>query len=72
MNKSMMQAYRWMNDEYIHWDRKDSTHIVVYTNGYKTQQAYDIEAKLMTYKFNAMSMDYDSISGKTWTVYKHR
>lgn len=64
------EYYQALNDNYVHWDRRDEDHIVVWTSGYRTAECYEIERFLMKGKFFALSMDFDSLCGKTKTVYK--
>lgn len=70
MNKQ--RAYNILNKNHIHWDRRDKNTIVVFTDGYLTALAYKIEEVLMQAKFQCAEMNYDGISGKTVSVYKHK
>lgn len=69
---SNQQAYETLTKNCIHWDRKDDKHIIVWTSGYKTNQAYEIERYLLTAAMVAVDQQFDNISGKTFTIYKHK
>lgn len=66
------QAYQELSAKHVHWDRKDATHIVVWTSGYKTNDCHEIEKFLMRAGMWATSQEYDQLCGKTRTVYCHR
>ncbi len=57
----------------VHWDRKDKNHIIVWTSGYKTAECHEIERYLMdNFKMTCMSQKFDSLCGKTVSVFKHK
>lgn len=64
-------AYDWLNGMRAHWGRKSANEIFVWTSGYCTQDCHDLEEALMAFGFSAMSRDFDSLCGKTVTVYWH-
>lgn len=66
------QAYQALSNANVHWDRKDNNHIVVWTSGYKTQDAYNIEKFLNQAGMQCLEMRFDKICGKTQAVYKHK
>ena len=66
------QAYEALSNSNVHWDRQDASHIVIWTSGYITADAMNIERFLRQAGMVAMSQDYDSVCGKTKTLYKHK
>lgn len=62
----------YLNSIYAHWGRRDDRDIYVYTSGYRTSEAYDIEKQLRKYGFFAISIDFDEQCGKTKIVYRSR
>lgn len=66
------QAYQKLTDKNVHWDRKDSGHIIVWTSGYKTQDCHNIESFLMQAGMYIVKQDFDQMSGKTYSIYKHK
>ena len=66
------EAYKELSDKHVHWDRKDSNHIIVWTNGYKTQDCHNIEKFLMQAGMFIVRQEFDKICGKTYSVYKHK
>ena len=69
---SNIDAYKALDEAGIHWDRKDANHIIVFTNGYRTREAVNIEQYLMQAGMILLSQDYDKISQKTWNLFKHK
>lgn len=70
--KHPRQAYEWLTKNNVHWDRKDSSHIVVWTSGYKTMLCQTIERSLMTAGMRCVVREFDKHCGKTYSVYKHQ
>lgn len=66
------QAYEILNKYYIHWSRKDAKHIIIWTSGYKTQEAHAIEALLRQAKMRIVEQEFDRMCGKTFSVFKHK
>lgn len=66
------KAYEILSQNHVHWDRKDKNHIVVFTLGYLTQDAHTIENFLNKAGMYAVDQKFDSICGKTATVYRHK
>lgn len=66
------QAYEALTKANAPWTRKDATHIVVYTSGYVTQEAHDIEKFLMQAGMRLVSQEFDKVCGKTFNVFKHK
>lgn len=67
-----MQACEALTTNHVHWDRKDTNHIVVWTSGYKTANHTSIETFLMQAGMRMVSEDYDTVCGKTRAIYKHK
>lgn len=73
MNKlSNKQAYEALTKANAHWDRKDANHIVVWTSGYVTQDAHNVEKFLMQAGMRIVEQEFDRICGKTKNVFKHK
>lgn len=66
------QAYDALDSSGLQWDRKDSTHILVWTTGYITQDAHNVERFLMQAGMRCISHDFDSHCGKTRSIFKHK
>ena len=66
------QAYQALTAANVHWDRKDAKHIVVFTSGYKCANCHNIEKYLMQAGMRIVSQEFDRMSGKTFSVYKHK
>lgn len=65
------QAYQQLSDNYVHWDRKDANHIIVWTSGYETADCHDIEEFLMRAGMRCCERKFDRMCGKTYSVYRH-
>ncbi len=52
------------------WDRKSPDELTLIFQGYKTQDAYDAEAKLMKLGGSVMDMKFDKHSGCTFVTVK--
>lgn len=66
------EAYKALSEANVHWDRKDASHIVVWTSGYKTEGMFEIEKFLMQAGMVCLSQDFDKQSGKTMSTFKHK
>lgn len=66
------QAYEVLSKNNVHWDRKDATHIVVYTGGNMTSDVYTVAEFLKKAGMVAIDMEFDQVCGKTRTVYRHK
>jgi hypothetical protein len=67
-----LQAYDALIKAHVHWSRQDANHIVVYTSGYITQEAHNIEKFLMQAGMRLVEQEFDRICGQTKNVFKHR
>ena len=65
------QAYQQLSDKHVHWDRKDSNHIIVWTSGYQTADCHRIEEFLIKAGMWCCERKFDSMCGKTYSVYQH-
>lgn len=70
----METFYRFLNDNHYFWDRKDDNHIWVALNGYRCydERRTALEAASKQVKAVLMQENWDSHSGKTFYVFKHR
>lgn len=66
------QAYEGLTKAHANWDRVSENEIVVWTSGYLTDDCRKVETYLMQAGMRATSQEFDSISGKTRTVYRHK
>lgn len=66
------QAYEALTKANAHWGRKDDKHIYVWTEGYKTADAHNVERFLMQAGMRCMSQEFDSVCGKTCSTFKHK
>lgn len=65
------EAYKQLTDRHVHWDRKDSNHIIVWTSGYKTADHRNIAKFLLQAKMVLVNEEFDNICGKTKGIFKH-
>lgn len=65
-------AYQALIKANVHWSRQDDNHIVVWTEGYLTQDCHNIEKFLLGAKMRIVKQEFDKYCGKTFTVYKHK
>lgn len=66
------QAYEGLTKAHANWDRVSEKEIVVWTSGYVTADCHLVEEYLMQAGMFVTSQDYDTICGKTRTVYRHK
>ncbi len=63
--------YQILVNKNTHWDRKDSKHIYIWTSGYKTMECYEYEKLLNKAKMVCVKRRFDTLCGKTFSLYKH-
>jgi hypothetical protein len=66
------QAYDALIESHVHWDRKDSQHIIIWTSGYKTADCMKIETFLMQAGMRCVKQEFDKHCGKTFSIFKHK
>lgn len=66
------KAYTALTAANVHWDRKGPKKIIVWTPGYNTQAANQIETFLNQYGFRVIGQNFDSVCGKTFTIFSHK
>ena len=64
-----MKAYKYLKEKNIHLNRVDENKIVVWTNGYKSAEYFEIESDLMKLDLFCLSMEFDQTCGKTMSTY---
>ncbi len=64
------EAYAALSANHVHWDGYDTNHIIVWTSGYITNEAHELERYLMTAGFRAVKQEFDKICGKTFTIFR--
>jgi hypothetical protein len=68
--KQRQHAYEELIRNHVHWGRKNKNHIIIYTVGYLTQNAHDIENFLLKQGFQSVDQYFDKMSGNTITIFK--
>lgn len=69
------RAYDLLDQLHILWGRKDSSHIFVWTSGYKTHFPnghYGIETHLMPLGFRMIDESWHPDNGQTQAIYRHK
>lgn len=69
---SNQDAYKALTKAGCHWDRKDESHIILWTPGYITQEAHNVEKFLMQAGMRLVAQEFDRVCGKTYNVFKHK
>lgn len=67
-----LEAYEGLTEAGLMWDRKDDRHIWVGTNGYKTEDCREVERFLGQAGMVCLDQEFDSISGKTISLFRHK
>lgn len=67
MNSEMFQL---LNEKMINWKRLTMTQVVVYSNGYVSNECFTIDKIMSDYGMLSVSRKFDSKLGKTANVYK--
>ena len=75
MKKSKLtnqQAYEQLTANHVHWDRKSSNEIIVWTSGYLTADCHNIEKFLMQAGMLCIKQEFDQMCGKTYSIFRHK
>jgi hypothetical protein len=66
------EAYEALTSANAHWDRKDKNHIIVWTRGQDVVEAELVETFLRDARMICVKRRFDSICGKTYSIFKHK